>query len=44
MGNAVLLIPEYDSWNTLLESLSLFSDDFMEARTQPADTPRDLFE
>jgi len=44
MGNAVLLIPEHDSWHTLLESLSLFSDDFMEARTQPADTPRDLFE
>jgi antitoxin VapB len=44
IGNAVVLIPEQDSWDTLLESLSLFSDDFMEERTQPADTPRDLFE
>lgn len=35
MGNAVVLIPEHDSWNTLIESLALFSDDFMEERSQP---------
>lgn len=35
MGNAVVLIPEHDAWQTLIESLDLFSDDFMEERRQP---------
>ncbi len=35
MGNAVVLLPEYDSWQTLIESLSMFSDDFMAERDQP---------
>jgi len=36
MGNAVFLLPEYDSWQTLVESLSMFSDDFMAERDQPS--------
>jgi antitoxin VapB len=36
MGNAIILIPEDDSWQSMIESLSLFSDDFMTERTQPA--------
>lgn len=45
MGNAVVLIPEHDSWQTLLESLALFSDDFMAERNQPPTDTRDpLFE
>lgn len=45
MGNAVVLIPEYDSWQTLIDSLSMFSDDFMAERNQPPPQPReDLFE
>lgn len=45
MGKVVILIPEYDSWETLLDSLTLFSDDFMEERTQPpVDTRDTLFE
>lgn len=45
MGNAVVLIPEYDSWQPLIESLSMFSDDFMTERNQPPTQPReDLFE
>jgi antitoxin VapB len=45
MGNAVVLIPEYDSWLPLIESLSMFSDDFMAERNQPPTQPReDLFE
>ena len=45
MGNAVVLIPEYDSWQPLIESLSMFSDDFMAERNQPPTQPReDLFE
>ena len=35
MGNAVILIPEHDSWQTMLDSLALFSDDFMDDRIQP---------
>ena len=35
VGNAVVLIPEQDSWQTLTDSLPLFSNDFMEQREQP---------
>lgn len=35
MGNAVILIPEHDSWQTMIDSLALFSDDFMDERIQP---------
>ena len=45
IGNAVVLIPEQDSWQTLVESLALFSDDFMAERQQPTTQQReDLFE
>ncbi|MBS1967054.1 MAG: antitoxin [Chloroflexi bacterium SZAS-1] len=45
VGNAVVLIPEHDSWQTLLDSLALFSDDFMAERQQPAAQARaELFE
>jgi antitoxin VapB len=45
IGNAVILIPEEDSWHALFESLDLFSDDFMEERGQPAQPEREnLFE
>ena len=35
MGNALLLLPEQDSWQILFDSLGLFSDDSMEVRDQP---------
>ncbi len=35
VGNAVVLLPYRDSWGALVESLDLFSDDFMEDREQP---------
>ncbi|MCU0491591.1 MAG: type II toxin-antitoxin system VapB family antitoxin, partial [Chloroflexaceae bacterium] len=35
MGNAVVLIPEQDSWQNFIESINLFSEDFMEERVQP---------
>ena len=47
VGNAVVLLPRQDSWETLYESLSAFSEDFMEDRGQPtreqdrAETPFD---
>jgi antitoxin VapB len=45
MGNAVILIPEQDSWQTLVESLEQFSDDFLTDRLQPPTQDRgDLFE
>ncbi len=36
VGNAVVLLPWSDSWQTLYESLEAFSEDFMEERGQPA--------
>ena len=45
MGNAVLLLPEQDTWQMLFDSLGLFSDDFMEVRDQPEEQVREsLFE
>ena len=45
IGNAVVLLPEQDSWQTLLESLDQFSDDFMADRQQPLVQERaNLFE
>lgn len=45
MGNAVVLLPEYDSWQPLLDSLAMFSDDFLADRNQPPTQAReDLFE
>ncbi|MDO9303626.1 MAG: type II toxin-antitoxin system VapB family antitoxin [Anaerolineales bacterium] len=36
VGNAVTLLPYRASWDTLLESLALFSTDFMVERIQPS--------
>ena len=35
VGNAVVLLPYQASWETLLDSLNLFSPDYMNDRTQP---------
>jgi len=34
-GNAVILIPAEDSWDSLVRSLDKFSDDFLAERNQP---------
>ena len=45
MGNAVVLIPEFDSFQPLVDSLDMFSDDFLAERDQPPIQERgDLFE
>ena len=46
VGNAVILLPYQDSWQTLFESLEQFSDDFMsDARQQPETQKREnIFE
>ena len=36
VGDAVILIPYHAPWNSLFESLKLFSTDFMEEREQPS--------
>jgi antitoxin VapB len=41
MGNAVVLLPYHDAWQSLIESLDQFSDDFMEQRDQPTQPPRE---
>jgi antitoxin VapB len=41
VGNAVLLLPEQDSWQGLFDSLGLFSADFMESREQPEQQQRE---
>ena len=37
MGQAVIIMPYQDSWQSLFDSLNLFSDDFMPEREQPAE-------
>jgi antitoxin VapB len=41
MGNAVILLPYGAPWQSLLESLPLFSNDFMQERTQPPTLERE---
>ena len=38
-GNAVVLIPRSHSWDSLIDSLSKFSPDFMRERDQPRYQP-----
>lgn len=35
VGNTVILIPYHAPWETLIDSLEIFSADFMENREQP---------
>lgn len=45
LGNAVLLIPEDNPWQGLLDSLDQFSPDFMVERDQPeVETQRETLE
>lgn len=36
MGSAVILLPKAKSWDTLIDSLAKFPDDFMTDREQPS--------
>ncbi len=42
IGDALILIPKDNPWQTLLESLDEFSDDFMERREQTKIDKRDI--
>jgi antitoxin VapB len=39
-GNAVVLLPKKKSWDSLVESLSQFTSDFMDQRDQPTQDDR----
>lgn len=41
VGNAVVLLPYEHGWDTLVESLERFSDDFMGERDQPPSQDRE---
>ena len=41
VGKLVILIPKDDPWSSLINSLDQFTDDFMESREQPNQTPRE---
>ncbi len=44
IGDAVVLLPYRASWDVMLDSLALFSEDFMSERVQPPVQDRnDLF-
>lgn len=42
-GNVIILIPAKNSWDSLLNSLTKFSDDFMTERNQPEPQVRGYF-
>ncbi|KYC42946.1 virulence factor [Scytonema hofmannii PCC 7110] len=44
IGNAVVLISKENPWQTLFDSLNLFSEDFMENREQPYLEEREVLE
>ena len=41
MGDAVVLLPYQTPWQSLFDSLALFSDDFMQERHQPPPQTRE---
>ena len=42
VGNAVVLVPYQEPWQSLFDSLDRFSDDYMQDREQPAQQVREL--
>ncbi|MHC5674599.1 antitoxin [Nostoc sp.] len=43
IGNAIVLIAKDNPWQSLIESLDNFSDDFMNSRDQPVINTRESF-
>lgn len=41
VGSAVILLSHENPWETLVDSLEQFSDDFMESRNQPEQEERE---
>jgi antitoxin VapB len=36
IGNSIFIIPFHNPWESLIEGVELFTDDFMEERKQPS--------
>lgn len=43
IGNSIFIIPFHDPWQPLFEGVNLFTEDFLEERTQPNLDKRDSF-
>jgi len=43
VGRTIILIPKDNPWESLIDSLDKFSDDFMAEREQPAVEDRKIF-
>lgn len=41
IGNAVVLLPTDEAWDSLAQSLDFFSDDYMTERKQPLEQQRE---
>ena len=44
VGNVIYIIPWHNPWQNFYDSLSGFSDDFMDERNQPVQQTRELFD
>jgi antitoxin VapB len=44
MGNVIYIIPFHNPWQNFYDSLSLFSEDFMNERNQPLQQTRESFD
>lgn len=44
VGNVIYIIPFHNPWQSFEESLSAFSEDFMNNRNQPSQQDRELFD
>ena len=43
-GNVIYIIPFHNPWQSFLDSLTQFTDDFLQEREQPNGQSRELFE
>jgi len=44
VGNALYIIPFYNPWQNVFDSLENFTSDFMEDRNQPSEQARESFD
>lgn len=43
MGNSIFIIPFHNPWESLIEGVKLFTEDFMKERNQPSLDNRESF-
>lgn len=44
LGNIIYIIPFHNPWQNLIESLDIFTEDFMDDRNQPDVQQREFFD